>query len=281
MYPVLVTIFGYQVRSHGVMAALGILLGIWLAILVARRQGRHEDAILDFFFWAVIAGVVGSRLWEVAFTWDYYSARPWEALYVWQGGLSIQGGLVGGVLAGVWFTRKYRINFWDLADTMAPGVILGQGIGRVGCFLDGDTWSVITHGPLGVTYRPGTLASQYSGGQPMYPAEMWEGVIDVLIMGFLLWLAARQKKRRPGNLFLLYAVLYSAARFLLEFIRRDSLVTLAGLKVAQLTSIGVVIVAAFFYWYNRRLPLVDVVGPRPGSGTSDAEPVQAGVTRDQ
>lgn len=261
MYPVLLTIFGYQVKSHGVMAALGILLGIWLAVLVARRRGRYEEAILDFFFWAVIAGVIGSRLWEVAFTWDYYRARPWEALYIWQGGLSIQGGLVGGVLVGVWFTRKHKISFWDLADTMAPALLLGQGVGRIGCFLDGDTWSATTNSIFGVTYRPGTLAAMYSGGLPMWPAEMIEGIMDVVIMGFLLWLTAHQKKRRPGMIFLLYAVLYSLGRFLLEFVRRDSLTTFAGLKVAQLTSVAVIAVAAFFYWRNRNLPMVDVVAP--------------------
>lgn len=264
MYPVLITIFGYEVKSHGVLAALGILLGVWLAVWIARRQRRYEETILDFVFVAVLAGVIGARLWEVAFTWEYYRDRPWEALYIWQGGLSIQGGIVGGVLAGMWYTRKHRISFWDLADTMAPGLLLGQGIGRVGCFLDGDTWSAPTRSIFGVRYRVGTLAWLNSGGQPMWPAEMFEGILDVVIMGFLLGLTARQEKRRPGTIFLLYAVLYSVERFLLEFLRRDSLTTLFGLKVAQLTSLAVIVLAGYFLWRNRTLPLVDVVGPAPG-----------------
>ncbi|MDA8235764.1 MAG: prolipoprotein diacylglyceryl transferase [Clostridia bacterium] len=260
MYPVLFHLGSLEIRSWGLMVALGIISGTWLAYREAQRRGMKADLVLDFVIWAVVAGFLGARLWEVAFTWGNYAANPLEALYFWKGGLSIQGGILGGVVAGVIFVRKHKLNLWQFADSLAPGIILGQALGRFGCFLNGDAYGMPTDSPLGVAYVPGTPAYEAFGAQPLFPAELFEAGWNLVILGLLLVL--RRKKPVDGALFLLYAILYSVGRFTLEFWRGDSLHILAQFKTAQVASLATVIVAAAFLvwrWLNRDKRLGNII----------------------
>jgi len=252
MYPVLFHLGPLAIRSWGLMVAIGIISGTWLAYREARRQGMNPELVLDFVIWAVVAGFLGARLWEVAFTWENFVGNPLNALAFWKGGLSIQGGILGGVIAGIVFVRKHKLNLWRFADLLAPGIILGQALGRIGCFLNGDAYGMPTDSPLGVVYTPGTPAYDAFGAQPLFPAELFEAGWDFVVLGILLVL--RRKKTVDGAVFLTYAILYSIGRFTLEFWRADSLHMLAQLKTAQVASLATVLVAGAFLiwrWVNR------------------------------
>jgi len=250
MKPVLFHIGALEVRSWGVMVALGILAGTYLVSRLAKRTGfLREGLVTDFVLYAVIAGLIGARVWEVVFSWSNYQANPLEALKFWNGGLSIQGGVLGGVLFALWFIRKHKLNFWQLADHMAPGLILAQGIGRVGCLLNGDAYGLPTKSFLGVSYQPGTPAYAAYGSTPLFPAEIMEGAGDILITLVLLYLFRRNSRR--GTVALMYFILYSALRFTLEFWRGDSLHTFLNLKVAQLLSLGTIIICTAVLIYRR------------------------------
>lgn len=236
MRPILFTLFGFPVRSYGLFIAVAILSGLWLAKRVnVRRRPQYLPLMEEFLLTAVISAVVGARLWEVAFSWDYYRVHLWEIPAVWHGGLSIQGAVLGGVLAAVWFCRSRKLSFWDFADSLTPALLLGQAIGRLGaCFLNGDAYGKPTGTSYGVIYAPGTPAYQAFGPVPLWPAEAFEGVWDLAVMGFTLRLLTRE--RPAGTVFLWYVLLYSVGRFSLEFLRADSLQFL-GLKAAQVTSV--------------------------------------------
>lgn len=250
MKQVLFHIGSYPVKSHGLMTALGLLLGTWLAYLIARRRGKFENDVLDFTFYAGIAGVIGSRLWEVAFTWEYYRNDPLEILAIWHGGLSVQGAVVAGLLVAIWYARKHGLPFWQFADVLTPGVLLGQAVGRAGCFLDGDAFGLPTSSFLGVVYPPGTAAYAVFGPVPLWPAELFEGIWDlILTAGLLLY---QRKKPAGGRVFLWYVIAYSVGRFSLEFLRGDSLRTVFGWKAAQLTSVIAALAAALFMWMRSR-----------------------------
>ena len=235
MRPILFTLFGFPIRAYGVFIAIAFLAGIALAKRVAaRRRPEYIPLIEEFALLAFVSAIAGARIWEVIFTWENYRENLWEIFAVWHGGLSIQGAVVGGGLAALWFVRKHKISFWDFADVLTPGVLLGQAIGRLGsCFLNGDAYGKPTGTSFGVVYAPGTPAYSAFGPVPLWPAEVFEGLWDLAVMALALWLL---KRGRPaGFVFLTYVVLYSLGRFTLEFLRADSL-TMMGLKAAQLSS---------------------------------------------
>ena len=176
------------------------------------------------------------------YDWGYYSENLIQAILIWKGGLSIQGAIVGAVLAGMVFSRVKKINFWRLADIAAPGLIFGQAIGRIACFLNGDAFGSPTGSDFGIVYPPGTYAYEVFGNQPLWPAEIWEGQINIVIFAVVLILS-RWKSVPQGIVFLTYVSLYSLNRFVLEFFRGDGSKYLFDLSSGQLTSIIVIILA--------------------------------------
>lgn len=242
MYPVLFHIGSLEVRAWGVMVAFGIMAGSLLAGRLARKRGLNGDLIQEFVIYAIVAGLLGSRLWEVVFSWSKFVDNPASALAFWSGGLSIQGAVAGGLLAAIWFIRKHKLNFWEFADILAPGVILGQAIGRIGCFLNGDAYGIPAKSWFGVVYKPGTPAYDMYGATPLIPAELLEGAGDLAILGILLFLFRR--KAFNGLTALSYFVLYSLLRFALEFWRGDSLIMTGTLKAAQVSSLAIALAAA-------------------------------------
>lgn len=257
MYPYVFQTQLYSLAWENVMIIVGILGGLWLARRLAAHKGEaYQDMILDLTVWLVVAGLVGARAWEMIFTWNEYASTPWDRLAIWKGGMSIQGSILGGLIAALLFAWRKRVRVWELLDILAPGVILGQGIGRIGCLLSGDAFgrpiSEVSWLPkwLGVVYAQGTHAWYVHGETPLVPAEGFEMVLDFLILATLLLYKPRREV--PGRRVLTYAILYSAARFGLEFLRGDSL-TVGGLKAAQLLSVPVIVLCAgLLFWRYRQ-----------------------------
>lgn len=250
MNPVVFFIGDHPVRYWGIMVALGILAGMWLSIRLAKRENIESEKVMDFVLYAVVAGLLGARLWEVIFSWESFSSSPLDALKFWSGGLSIQGAVVAGLVTCLWFVKKNNISLWKFTDILAPGLILGQAIGRIGCFLNGDAYGVPTSLPIGIVYQEGTSAYTAYGSQPLFPAELIEGAADFAILLVLL----RIFKRRPfdGMVTFSYFFLYSITRFALEFWRADSLTVLGGLKAAQITTLGTALLALLLIIYKWR-----------------------------
>lgn len=251
MRPILFTLFGYPVRSYGVFIAIAVLAAMWLTRRVAaRRRAEYVPLIEDFMFTAFIAAILGARIWEVVFTWEYYQNHLWEIPAIWHGGISIQGAVTGGVLAALWFARTRKLSFGDFLDTLTPGLALGQAIGRLGsCLLNGDAYGKPTGSSFGLIYAPGSAAYETFGPVPLWPAEVFEGLWDLAIMAIALRLLRRE--RPAGTVFLTYAVLYSIGRFSLEFLRADSL-TFMGLKSAQVTSVIFALVGTLLLIQRRK-----------------------------
>lgn len=236
----------YALRWENVLIMVGIVAGLWLTHRQARPKGQtYQDMLLDLALWLVPAGIVGGRVWEVIWTWRDYAAKPWEALALWNGGMSIQGCVLGGLVAALVFARRRQIRIWELLDVLAPGVLLGQAIGRIGCLTSGDAFGrPVADVPwwpqwLGVVYHPESPAAWFYGAEPLVPAEALEGLADFLVLGFLLWYVPRREV--PGRISMTYTILYSLTRFSLEFLRADSLL-IGGLKVAQLLSVACILV---------------------------------------
>lgn len=249
MHQYLFFVGDFPIRAYGLILSLSIILATGVAYFLAKQDGRWHNHIVDIGIYSGVAGVVGARLWDVFFfDWAYYSHHLSEIFYVWQGGMAIQGGIVFGVGAGIIYAKRHKIDILALADIVAPAIILGQAIGRCANLLNGDAFGAPTGGNFGIIYPETTLAYHTYGAQPLWPAEVWEGQIDFVI--FALLLIFRAFPHAKGQAFSLYIMLYSLARFGLEFLRGDyATPVFLSFTSAQTTSLVAFILALIFFIY--------------------------------
>ncbi|WP_339061820.1 prolipoprotein diacylglyceryl transferase [Tepidibacillus marianensis] len=247
---ILFSIGDFSIRSYGLVVALAILLGMGVAFYFA-KDTKYRDHIVNISMYSILGAIVGARIWHVFFfQWPYYSQHLNEIFAIWNGGIAIQGALIGGFLTAIIYTRYYKLDFWELVDILAPAIILGQAVGRIACFLNGDAFGAPTNSGFGIVYPPGTMAYDTYGSQPLWPAEVWEGQWDLIVFGVLLIM--KNKKWPKGSLFITYNILYSFGRFLLEFLRGDS-PRYANWTAGQWTSVVVIAVSiiVMIYLYVR------------------------------
>lgn len=263
MHPVLFHIGSYPVRAYGLAIVIAVFGSSAFAVWLGRRRQLPWAELYDSFaVWALLGGILGARIWEVVFNWSYYRTVPHEIYAIWEGGLSIQGGVIGGLTAAWIYTRVHKVSLGRFLDGLTPALLLGQAIGRLfGCTLNGDAYGKPTGTSFGIVHAPGTNAHMVHGAQPLWPAEVFEGIFDLALMGVMIRLGVNN--RGPaGHLFLLYAVLYSAGRFALEFLRGDTPHILAGLTAAQIGSIGVIAMATLLLvWQTLALRGRAATGP--------------------
>lgn len=250
MHQYLFFIGDFPVRMYGIMLCCAIFLATGTAYFLARQDGRWHEHILDIGIYGGFAGLIGARLWDVFFfDWSYYQDHLLEIPFVWQGGMAIQGGILGGLLAGIIYCKINRIDWLALADIICPAMILGQSIGRMANLLNGDAFGAPTGGDFGIVYPEGTLARATYGMQPLWPAEVWEGQLDVVI--FALLLLFRAFPHAKGQALYLYGFLYSLARFCLEFLRGDYTTPgFWGLSSAQGPSVVIMFLCAALFIYS-------------------------------
>lgn len=220
-------------RWYGVIVAAAIGLGIWFGAREAERKGFDKDALFDASLWIVLGGLVGARLFHVLDHWpDEFAANPLRALYVWEGGLAIWGGVAGGVLVLGLLAWRRGWPLPRLLDALAPGLVLAQAVGRVACIITGDAVGRPTTGPLGLAYtHPNAMVPQL--GVYYTPMPLYEIIANLAIFA-VLW-SLRGKRWPDGRLFLIYLVLYSAMRFGLAYASAYQIVAL-GLTQSQLVA---------------------------------------------
>ena len=238
-------------RLFGVISVYGLLIACAMAVsvfLCAKREKElalPKDTAYDLALWVIPAGVVGARLYYVAFQWNMYRQNPLSILYVWEGGLAIYGGVIGGALAVLTYSRIRKVSFGKLADMIAPGLILSQAIGRWGNYFNGEAYGRLIGNPA-LQWFP--LAVNIEGAWHM-ATFFYESVWD--FAGFwLLWLN-RKKTTVPGSLFLLFLVWYWLGRAVIEGLRTDSLM-LGPVRVSQALSVLLCLTAAALLLYRRQ-----------------------------
>ncbi|MBQ7475836.1 MAG: prolipoprotein diacylglyceryl transferase [Selenomonadaceae bacterium] len=254
MHQYLFFIGDFPIRSYGVVLSISIFLATGAGYFFAKMDGRgYENFLIDIGLIGGFFGLLGARLWDVFFfDWDYYQNHVTEILNVWQGGMAVQGGIIGGVLAGGIYAWRKNLDVIHLADILAPAIVLGQALGRCANLLNGDAFGMPTGGNFGIIYPETTLAYRTYGAQPLFPAEVWECQLDIVI--FALLLIFRSTNYVKGQCFALYVMLYATARFFLEYLRGDYTNLAFGiLKSAQMTSvIAFTIFLGIFIWLGVR-----------------------------
>ena len=242
MHPVLIEIGPFTIRWYGVMIATAVLVGLWLAGREGVRKGFEKQKIQDFSFFLIIAGLIGARIYFVLFSdLGNFLAEPLRLLAFWEGGLAIHGAIIAGIVVSIWYTWRKKISIWKWMDTFAPSLILGQAIGRIGCFLNGDAHGYPTTLPWGMVYAPDSPAGQMFPGQTLHPTQLYELGFNLGI--FLILWQLRKKNFFDGFLFLLYVILYSSTRIFVEHFRADKLTYFGNISAAQTVGIAAVVIS--------------------------------------
>jgi phosphatidylglycerol:prolipoprotein diacylglycerol transferase len=210
-------IFGL-VKSYGLLLAISFVVGAWLSVRRGRARGLSADTVLDLVFAVLVASIVGVRLFYVVTHLEEF--QPWYRVFMlWDGGLTLYGGIVFAILAVWWQARRRGIAFLVVADVMAPAVVLGIGITRIGCFLAGCCYGRPTACPLGVHFPPGAPATERFGlDVAVHPSQLYSSAGGFAIFALLLWW-----ERRPapaGATFFRFLLLYGVHRFLVDFTRQ-------------------------------------------------------------
>ncbi|MGV3722655.1 MAG: prolipoprotein diacylglyceryl transferase [Actinomycetota bacterium] len=263
MLPRLIEIGPFTLHSFGLMVILGFGSGLWLAARLARQRGLPGDAFIDAAVLTLFASVIGARLLFVALNWDEYSRSVLEVAALWRGGMSFHGGVIAGVLSGVFYMRWRRIPVGAMADAAAPGLAVGYAVGRIGCFLNGCCYGVPTDLPWGVHF-PGV------GGDPAahyHPAQLYATIINLLLAALLVRAYARP--HRVGQIMALYVCGYSIYRFLIESLRKGvtAEVFALGLTEAQVFSaLSLALGVAWWYWLQRRGTPAPALAPATTEG---------------
>jgi phosphatidylglycerol---prolipoprotein diacylglyceryl transferase len=240
------------IRWYGILMATSIVVGLWIGYRQAKREGLPADDIISVGQWAILAGLVGARLYEVIFNWDYYGRYPAKIVAVWEGGLAMHGGLIVGPLVGVWLARRWNVPILRGLDVTGPSMVLGQAIGRWGNFFNEEAFGRPTDLPWKLYISPEHRPLGYAQYEYFHPTFLYESIWDFVVFLMLVgWLRPRLRGR-PGALFFAYIGLYSIGRFAIEALRLDSF-WLGSLRVPQLASVAGMLVAVIgMAWTNRR-----------------------------
>ena len=256
---VFIQIGPFSIYWYGVIIATGLFLGLYLATREADRLGLKKDLIVDLIMFAVPISIIFARIYYVIFEWENYQGGPWwKFIAVWEGGIAIHGALIGAVLTAIVYARVRDVSFWQLADIVAPSLILGQAIGRWGNFMNQEAHG----GPISEAayqnfhqYLPDFIMNQMCiDGTLYYPTFLYESVWNILV--FVLLLLIRKYNPLRGELFLSYIVMYSVGRFFIEGLRTDSLY-LGPIRQAQFLSLVLIVGAIIFIIYRRKSKKVD------------------------
>ena len=258
MYPELFRIGSFPINTYGVFLALAFLCAILISVKLAARDGLPRERIYDLCLWMLLASLIGSKV-LMLFTEPEYRDHPAQLLsldFLRSGGV-FYGGLIGALVAGYFLMKRYKLPWWKTADACAPGIAIGNFFGRQGCFAAGCCWGKPTSLPWGVKFTE--LGHDITGVPTdayLHPTQLYESFAMLLVFLFLLWL--HKRKRFGGQVILAYALLYSAIRFAIEFVRDDprgdilGLTSLTGLSTSQLISIVVGISALVILLIRRR-----------------------------
>ncbi|MCL6521832.1 MAG: prolipoprotein diacylglyceryl transferase [Firmicutes bacterium] len=252
VHPVLLQLGPLSVRWYGVLIAGSFIPGYYLARPYAARLGVDADTLINFTVVVAVAGFVGARAGFVIQNLAYYGRHPLDALATWQGGLSIHGALVAGLLAAWLFSRRLprRVGLWGMLDVAMPSVLLGQAIGRWGNFFNQELYGYPTNLPWKMYIAPEHRLPGYENVAFYHPTFLYESLWDAAGAAFLFWYRGRPFARRGDELWL-YLVTYSVGRFWVEFFRMGGTM-IAGLTLAQWVSLLLVAVGAAGWLWNRR-----------------------------
>ena len=240
MHPDLFSIGPFTLHTYGLLVATGFLIGLLVTVKIGKSEGIKPQQTMDMGFLIILAAIIGSRLMYVLMNVSYYIERPLDMFKIWQGGLVFSGGIICVVLTVIWYTKKHHLSFWKVADLWAPAMAIGQGIGRIGCFMAGCCYGRPSGSNWGVVFTdPHALAPLNIS---LYPTQIYSSLSGFVI--FFVLILMHSRKKFEGQVFLWLLVLHSTARLFVERFRGDDRGVLLGggdMSITQLVTLLILI----------------------------------------
>ena len=232
-------IFNFPVYSYGIILAFAVFLGVCTAEILAKKfSDIPENFFVDNSPVVIIAGILGARLYYCIVNYPYYIHNPLEIFDIRQGGLSIHGMLIAGIVTVYFLAKKYRVNLLRLLDVLACSVILAQSAGRWGNFFNSEAFGYPTGALWGVYIPPENRPLQYFDSELFHPAFLYESFLDLVVFALLIFILRRT---RAGCTFFWYLILYSVVRIFVEYFRIDSVLNIGRFPIAQVVSVLLII----------------------------------------
>lgn len=252
MNSVIFEIGNFSIKWYAVLMLVGFLVGGFLARKEGERFGIPKEFMTNLFFYLIIVGIIGARLYYVIFNFEYYSNNLSDIYKIWEGGLAIHGGIIAGLLFVIIYSKKYRIKALRITDILCVGLIIGQAIGRWGNFMNMEA-----HGPVTTLeflknlHLPDfIIKGMYINGQYYQPTFLYESL--ACLIGFIILLIFRRRRyTKIGQTTCLYLIWYGIIRYLIESLRTDSLM-FNEFKVAQIVSLSMISIGLIMYFVLNR-----------------------------
>tara|TARA_Y100000310_G_scaffold203527_1_gene203765 strand:- start:7079 stop:7846 length:768 start_codon:yes stop_codon:yes gene_type:complete len=237
--PVLLSLFGLEIRWYGLVYVIGFLLGLWFLQRYRREVNMSSDDVYDFIFYLMLGVVLGSRIFHILF-WEptYYFGDPIKILYFWQGGMAFHGGLVGAIAVTYYYCRRKNVSFLKLADVISIPAVLALALGRIANFINAELY-----GPVSDI----VWCVDFGDGECRHPYQLYAAAKRFFVAGVLVWIA-HKKKWKDGFIFWVMVLLLGFGRFFLDFYREDSLYYFFSL--GQWMSLAMVVVAGLILFKN-------------------------------
>lgn len=251
MFPKLISIGSFYIPTYGVLVALGFLAGLGITLRLARRIALPSEKIANLAVYCAMAGIVGAKLFMFLFDLGDYIRNPGQifTLDTLQAAGVFHGGFLVALLVAVLYMRKQRLPAFSTMDAFAPGIAIGQAIGRLGCFAAGCCWGKECYLPWGVRFRS-DFAAPVPLDKPLHPVQLYESAANLVIFAILY----RQfnREHRAGHVIGLYLVLYSTARFIIEFFREHEQALVGPFSLTQWIALGLLILGAVILLRGKR-----------------------------
>lgn len=252
MNPVIFNIGNFEVRWYSVLLLVGFLVAYFFINREAKRFDISKDFIFNMIFWALIFGIIGARIYYVIFDWGYYSNNIGEILKIWNGGLAIHGGIIGGLLTILVYTKRYNLRVVRYLDFIVVGLLIGQSIGRWGNFFNGEAHGIATSLEyLQRLHLPQFIINgMYIKGVYYIPTFLFESIF--CFIGFIIISIIRRcKYTKVGTPTAFYLIMYGTIRFFIERIRTDALM-FQGFKIAMIVSVVMILIGIVMLIINGR-----------------------------
>lgn len=258
---VIFQIFGYDVYWYGVIIASGVLIALAFAVREAKRTGQNPENYVDIALFGVIFSVIGARLYYVLFSWEIYAKEPLKIFALREGGLAIYGGIIAGIITVIVYTKIKKLNFWLVADTAAPSLILGQIIGRWGNFFNREAFGGYTDNIFAMRYlkqqvsniAPSVLQNTITVNGTEYiqvhPTFLYESIWNIGVL--IILLIMRKNKKFDGQIFGFYLLGYACGRVWIEGLRTDQL-KIGNFAVSQILSVVLIVTSVILLWYRKQ-----------------------------
>lgn len=232
-----------SIHWYGILIAIAFLVGIFICSKVARDKGENPESFMDLAPLVLISAIVGARIYYVIFNWAYYSDNLLNIIKIWEGGLAIHGGIIGGLIAGYSYTRFKHLSFLKYCDITCVGLVIGQAIGRWGNFFNSEAFGIPTDLPWKLFIPPDKRPDEFINYDYFHPTFLYESLWDLIIFLILYFVLRKKLENYNGALFFSYMGLYSIGRLFIESLRTDSLMLFNEIKAAQIISIVFIVIS--------------------------------------